>query len=226
MWPQWWSLFYWGTWFGFAPIVGMWIARISYGRTIRQILLYNWVAPAIFGLVWFVIFGGTAIYLDAVKGAGIQEAIASQGLEVAIYSFFAALPLGKIFSFIFVIVAFLSFTTLADSMTTCVASLSTKGGINVVSEEEPPARLKIIWGLIMGGVGLVMVTFAGIGGVKMISVIVGLPTMILSVIILIGLLRIFYQPEKYDMVFESSDIPMDLFEEFREIEESKPVAEK
>ena len=91
-WPGSWSNFYWAWWLAFAPIVGLFLARLAYGRTIRQFVLVNLVGPAGFGMVWFGLFGSSAIYLDHFKNAGIGAIIKESGNEVSLYALFQQLP--------------------------------------------------------------------------------------------------------------------------------------
>lgn len=190
-WNGGWTIFYWAWWLAFAPIVGMFLARISYGRTIREFLLVNVTAPALFGILWFTTFGGAAIYLDSFKKAGIMEAINSNGVEVALYALFGNFPL----SFITVPVAFItiaiSFITLADSMTSTVATMTTK---NLISD-EPPAGMKIFWGVVMGGLTILFLIISGAGGTKALqtsSIVAALPIVFLELAALVALILAFY----------------------------------
>lgn len=114
----------------------MFLAKIAQGRTLKEFSLFNFVLPGLFGMLWFAIFGGAAIYMEA-GGAGIYESMASLGTEAAVFAFFNNLPLSKILSVVFMITAFLSVVTLCESMTTTVASI-TLTGEDVASEEPPP----------------------------------------------------------------------------------------
>lgn len=192
-WPGWWSFFYWANWMAYAPIVALFLARIVYGRTIREFIAINLIAPAVFALIWFGIFGGAAMHMQVTGKFDIWANIVNKGLENTIFAFFANMPLGSILVPVFLFTICISFITLADSMTSCVAIMSTSGLAH--DEQEAPVYLKIIWGVVMGGMALVMISFAGIDGVKMISNLAGFPIMFLMVAIAISIIKGLWWPE-------------------------------
>ena len=186
-WPHWWSIFYWATWMAYAPIVGLFLARLVRGRTIRQFIAVNLVAPALFGMVWFTIFGGSAIHMQLTKAFDLWATISDKGVEYTVFSFFQQFPLSSIIIPIFLITVVISFVTLADSMTTCVAAMSTKG--MTAGDSEAPAFLKIIWGVVMGLLAYIMISTSGVDGVKMIGTIAGLPIMALMIGLMVSTLK-------------------------------------
>jgi len=191
--PRWWDLFYWANWFAFAPIVGMFWAKIAYGRTLREFVSVNFIAPAFFGMAWFAAFGGFSIDLQLKQGVDLWANIQSNGVESAVFMFFNQLPLAMFIKAIFLVLILVSFVTLANGMTTTVSILSCRLPQNYTG--EPPAAMKIIWGLIMGSMGLITVCFAeGINGVKMLSVVVGFPTMFLAIAAIFSLLKALWWP--------------------------------
>lgn len=192
-WPTWWTLFYWAIWFAFAPIVGLFLVRVTYGRTIRQFIAVNLLLPAVFGMVWFAIFGGTAIEMQISGTMDLWGSINANGVENAIYVFFSSFPLGVILVPIFLFTICISFVTLADSMTTCVAGMSTEG--LSMTDNEAPLYLKAVWGVLMGAVAWVMICFAGIDGVKMVSTLAGLPIAFLMFIMAVSVIKGLWWPE-------------------------------
>lgn len=177
-WARWWSVFYWAVWIAYAPVVGVFFTRLCYGRTIREFLLVNLLAPSVFGVVWFTIFGGTAIDMQLSGAYDLWNAIQTNGVESAVFSFFSQMPLGTVVIVIFLIVIFISFVTMADSMTYCAAALSTK---LEDSSAEPPLFLKLLWGITMGAVAYVMICFAGVDGTKMLSTLTSFPLLALMI---------------------------------------------
>lgn len=186
-WPRWWSLFYWATWMAFAPIVGLFLARLVRGRTLRQFIAVNLIAPAVFGMIWFAIFGGSAIHMQLTKTFDLWGTISSKGVEYTVFSFLQQFPLSSIVIPIFLITVVISFVTLADSMTTCVAAMSTKG--MTAGDSEAPAFLKILWGIVMGLLAYIMISTSGVDGVKMIGTIAGLPIMFLMIALMVSTLK-------------------------------------
>ena len=186
-WPHWWSLFYWAVWMAYAPIVGLFLARLVRGRTIRQFVAVNLFAPAIFGMIWFSIFGGSAIHMQQSGTFDLWASISNKGVEYTVFAFLQQFPLSVIVIPIFLITVIISFVTLADSMTTCVAAMSTQG--MTAENAEAPGILKITWGVIMGLLAYIMISLSGVDGVKMIGAIAGLPIMGLMILLLISTLK-------------------------------------
>lgn len=193
-WPSWWTTFYWEAAMAFAPIIGMFMARITRGRTVRQFLAVNLIANSVFNIIWFAIFGGAAIKMQLSGVFDISNAITTKGLESAIFAFFQQFPLGFILGPLFVLVIFISFVTLADSMTSCMATLSTKGGM-YDGEEEAPNHLKIAWGVICGFMAYALIGFAGVDGAKMAQTVAGTPIMFLMLAMIWSLLKVLYWPD-------------------------------
>ncbi len=191
--PRWWDLFYWANWFAYGPIVGMFWAKISYGRTLREFVAVNMIAPACFGMTWFAIFGGFSIDLQLKGGVDLWANIQSNGVESAVFMFFNQLPAAMLIKIIFLVLIAVSFITLANGMTTTVSTLSCRLPRNYTG--EPPAAMKIMWGLILGLMGLITVSFAeGINGVKMLSVVVGYPTMLLAAGAIVSIIKALWWP--------------------------------
>jgi choline/carnitine/betaine transport len=175
-WSQWWTIFYWAVWIAYAPVVGIFLTRLCYGRTIKQFILANVVGPAVFCIIWFTIVGGTAIEMQLSGAFDLWGSYQTGGLESSVFSFFSQFPLGKFLVFVFLIVISISFITMADSMTSVAAIMCTKGFQH--EDGEPPMFLKILWGSIMGIMAWVMIASAGIDGTKMIGVIASFPLLL------------------------------------------------
>lgn len=186
-WADWWTVFYWAVWFSYAPVAGIFLTRISYGRTIKEFLLVNMIAPAIFGILWFTIFGGTAINMQLSGTVDIADALNVKGLESAVFEFFKGLPLGSILIVVFLIIIIISFITTADSMTSSIAILTTSGF--AVEDNEPPLYQKVMWGIIMGTLAWVMICFAGVDGTKMLATLATFPILFIVIIFLFSSIR-------------------------------------
>ncbi len=186
-WPRWWPIYYWAIWLAYAPLTGMFLARISKGRTIRQFMMVNLFMPAIFGLLWFSVYGGAAINLE-MNGAGLWSAIQQGGLEVSVFAFLKNFPLSGLTSALFLLAIYISVVTLADSMTTTVSSLSVRGAGNNALV-EPPAQVKIFWGAIMSSIAIVNLIagkageISGIDATKQIATVAGFPLLFLMLLI-------------------------------------------
>jgi choline/carnitine/betaine transport len=186
-WSQWWTIFYWAVWIAYAPVVGMFLTRLTYGRTIRQFILTNVVGPGVFCMIWFMIIGGTTIDMQSSGAFDLWASYQANGLESSVFSFFAQFPAGMFLVVVFLVIIIVSFITMADSMTSVAAIMSTNGFHH--EEGEPPMFLKIIWGSIMGVLAWVMIAVAGIDGVKMIGTIASFPLLIVLVMMVIASLK-------------------------------------
>lgn len=192
-WSRWWTIFYWAVWFAYAPVIGIFYTRLCYGRTIRQFLAVNLIAPSIFGILWFTIFGGTAIDMQLSGTFDLWTAIQTDGMESAVYAFFTQLPLGNILIFVFLIVIIASFVTMANSMTYVAAVMSTTGFHH--EDGEPAHILKLVWGIIMGALAWVMISFAGIDGARMLAVIAAFPLLFLMIAFCLSAIKGCYSPQ-------------------------------
>ncbi len=191
----WWDIFFWTVWCAYATVLGLFLARISYGRTLRSFILCNLFLPSLFAIVWFTVYGGTAIKFQIDGVVDLWGVISDRGIEAAVFTFFHSLPLGAIISPLFILVVILSFVTIADPMTSAIATLSCRfddtsyGG-------EPPKFLKLIWGIGIGSVALVMIIFAGFDGPRMLSTIMGMPGMLMAFLLFVSLIKGVWFPKE------------------------------
>ena len=205
LWSGWWTIFYWCNWLAWAPVSGMFLGRISYGRTIRQVLTTVFIWPAIFDMIWMLIFGAATIHLQ-MSGVDLTAAMA-KGAEYTVYAVYQAYPLAWLTIPVFVGAMFLSFVTGADAYTTTLGGMS-MSGLDPVNP-DPPIRMKIFWGFLMGTVAWVMISLgggtAGINGVKMLSNLGGGPALLLELGMLACLCKVAANPSKYDLFKEDYD---------------------
>ncbi len=183
-----WTIFYWAWWLSLAPILGVFLAKISYGRTIREFMCVNVLAPALFGLAWFVTFGGGAIYLESMADANLMGLINEKGVEFSMYALLEKYPLPSITVPLAFITICISFVTLADSTTSAISEICTGNSTG----GEPPSVLKIFWGIIMGAMTILFLMVAGTTGTKALqtsSIVVGLPIVMIEMLALISLVK-------------------------------------
>lgn len=185
-WPRWWPIYYWSIWLAYAPLTGMFLARISKGRTVREFMIVNLMLPALFGMFWFMVYGGAALNLE-IEGANIWNAIQKNGLEVSVFAFLKNYPLSNLMSAVFIVAIYVSVVTLADSMTSTVSALSTTAYNN--AEIEPPGRVKMFWGAIMSSIAIINLLagsagkISGIDATKQIATVAGFPILFLMLLI-------------------------------------------
>jgi choline/carnitine/betaine transport len=175
-WLESWTIFYWAWWLSWTPFVGMFIARISRGRTIRQFVTGVLLVPSLVSLVWFCIFGGAAIDLQK-KGTDIAGA---GGLESQLFTTLEAYPLTTVASVVVMLLVAIFFVSGADAASIVMGSLSERGTLN------PSRPTVIFWGVATGAVAAVMLLVGGadaLTGLQTITIVAALP----FVLVMIGL---------------------------------------
>lgn len=178
--PRIWTLFFFAIWYAWAPVTGMFLARMAYGRTVREFTMMNLVLPSVFGIIWFSFFGGTAMHMEIVQKLGIAKILNDKGVEAAMFAFLNFLPLAKITVPIFFVVIVLSFSTAADSMTSTVALMCTAPDA-VEDGEEAPAVIKLAWGILMGFIAWLVITFAKIDGLRTVVTLAAAPAALIVI---------------------------------------------
>lgn len=206
-WQGGWTLFYWGWWIAWSPFVGMFIARISRGRTIREFITGVMLVPTALTFIWLTVFGNTAIHMDLVQGLGIAEAV-GENLDTAFFVMLEQLPLATLTSLITVIVVVLFFVTSSDSGS-LVIDIITSGG-----DVRPKAYTRIFWAVSEGLVAIILLWAGGLAALQTAAIATGLPFAIIMVFICYGLykgLRVDFQTptEEMDpeMITEATDVP-------------------
>lgn len=195
-WPQWWTVFYWANWFSWAAITALFLGRISYGYSVRAFIMVNFVFPSAFGALWMTIFGGTAIHKQMTEGT-LGDILTNQGPESVLYSVLADVPLSSLVIPFYLFVVFISFVTASDSNISAMGGISSSG----ITPESPEAGLgiKVVWGAAIGIISWIMISFAKIDGIKMLSNLGGVPALILGLLTVFALVKVARNPEKYDI---------------------------
>jgi choline/glycine/proline betaine transport protein len=152
-WSRSWTIFYWGWWIAWAPFVGMFVARISRGRTIREFILGVLLVPPILAVIWFTVFGNTALYLEAVAGE-IAQAV-TEDVSTAIYVMLDQLPMAAITSGLAAAVVAVFFVTSSDSASFVVDMLTSGGHPN------PPRWQRVFWACAEGACAAVLLYAGG-----------------------------------------------------------------
>ena len=174
-WTRDWTVFYFANWLAWAPVTALFLGRIAVGYTVREFILFNLVAPALFGGIWMTVFGGAAIGVDASENHALVAALDARGPEAVIYVLFDSLPLSALVMSLFVGLTFISFVTAMDSNTHSISSVCLK---NIRPGEKRPRAerwVKIFWGALIGAIAFIMTSTTGIEGVRMLSNLGGLP---------------------------------------------------
>lgn len=181
-WQSEWTLFYWGWWISWAPFVGMFIARISYGRTIRQFILGTLLAPVGASIVWFTVFGGSGLFYERFR----SDAIGETGTANALFVLLEQLPVPAILttlaSVLGLLVVTLFFATSSDSGS-LVVDMLTNGG-----DPRPNRYQRLFWAVLEGLIAIVLLLAGGIGALQTASITTGLPFAVVLLLLCAGLL--------------------------------------
>ena len=147
-WVNGWTVFYWGWFLGYAPLMGLFTAGVSRGRSIRELVLAVAILCPIVTNLWFTLLGGTGLHLE-LAGGGISEALAQNGAAAALLTILSQLPLAGLLIPIGLVLVVLFMCTSADSMSYAAAMV-------VSGRNEPPALLRLFWALMIGSLTLVL----------------------------------------------------------------------
>ncbi len=178
-----WTLFYWGWWIAWSPFVGMFIARVSRGRTVRQFVGGVLFVPVGFTFMWMTFFGDTAIHMVMIQGIeGLTEAVAADS-SVAIFQFFEHLPFSGLMSLLATLLVVTFFVTSSDSGS-LVVDMLTSGG-----QEESPLWQRIFWAVTEGVVAAVLLIAGGLGALQTASIASALPFTVIMIFMCWGLGR-------------------------------------
>ena len=201
-WAKSWPNFYWCNWLAWTPITAVFLGKILKGYTIKDAIKCNFIIPAVFSTIWMGLFSTATIYYE-LNGAGLYDIMSESGAESVVYSVFEQLPLSMIVIPFYLFIVFISFVTATDSNTNAMAGLCTSGVTQ--DNQESPAWLKAVWGITMALATWILISFAGIDGIKAASNLGGFPNMFLMIIMIAGLLKIGLNPQKYDVHKEDYD---------------------
>lgn len=174
-WTGSWTVFMFSMWTVYSPLIGLFLVKLAYGRTLREFVTVNLIAPVIFSFAWFGVFGGGAMLLEKFAGTNIYELIQSVGSDMSLYAFFDQLPLGSIMNVVALIIVILSFITLAESLTMSIAQMTCKNVDDETGEATPPRIVTIFWGIIMALAAWVLLISGGIDALQTSVVVCALP---------------------------------------------------
>ena len=170
-----WTIFYWAWWISWAPFVGIFIARVSRGRTIREFLVGVLMLPTLLSLFWFSVFGTTAMDVQ-MKGTDLSEL----KTEETLFAVFHAMPMSMTLSIIAVILISIFFITSADSATFVLGMQSTNGSLN------PPNTVKLTWGIAQAAVAIILLSANGLTALQNALIIAALPFSFIIILMMIS----------------------------------------
>jgi glycine betaine transporter len=204
-WTQSWTLFYWAWWISWSPFVGLFVASISRGRTIREFVTGALLVPTLLTFVWFSVFGGAAFELELHQGAGIAAAVA-EDVSTGLFQLYAHYPLSGVLTVLTIVLLVVFFITSADSAT-FVLAMMTSGG-----QDNPPTSKKIIWGLTVSATASVLLFTGGLEGLQRMAIAAALPfsaIMLLLCLCLLSGLRYEFRYERNKAPLPGTDVERD-----------------
>ncbi|MFC8923595.1 BCCT family transporter [Cellulosimicrobium sp. NPDC057127] len=167
-WQSSWTIFYWGWWISWAPFVGVFIARISRGRTVREFVLGTLFVPTIVTTLWFAIFGGSSLYRElTVPGSMLEDGAVNQ--DTVLFQLLADLPLSTVLSVAAIILIVVFFVTSSDSGSLVVDMLASGGNPN------PPTWSRIFWAVLEGLLAIALLLAGGLQALQTAAILIALP---------------------------------------------------
>ena len=165
-----WTTFYWAWWLSWAPFVGLFIARISRGRTVRQLVGCMLAVPVLLAALWMNAFGATALSMHIDGGqSGVVEAVAAGRLELALFSLLEALPFGDVTSGIAIVLVAVFFITSSDSGSLVIDTITTGGKL------DAPVALRVFWCTFEGLVAVTLLVSGGLVALQTAALMTGFP---------------------------------------------------
>ncbi|WP_048645989.1 BCCT family transporter [Nitratireductor soli] len=174
-----WTTFYWAWWISWSPFVGMFIARVSKGRTVREFITCVLLIPTLVSILWMTTFGGTALEQYLAEGyTGVQQTVVDYVPELSLFAMLADLPLAGVSSLIGIILVIVFFVTSSDSGSLVIDTITAGGKI------DAPVAQRVFWALFEGLVAIVLLLGGGLAALQAGAIATGFPFAILLVVML------------------------------------------
>ena len=188
-WQSWWTIFYWGWWIAWCPFVGMFIARISKGRTIRQFCFCVLLVPTSVVVLWMGVFGGAAVGVDLFNNAGVVDAVNANYAD-GVFQTIAGFGYESLVTPITILITVLLvswFVTSSDSGTLVMCTMLSMG------DEHPPIKFRLFWGITSGVVAGVLLLAGGLSALQTASIVAGLPIAIMLLLMGFGMVKTLHE---------------------------------
>jgi len=196
-----WTILYWAWWISWSPYVGLFIAKISRGRTIKEFIAAVLLIPTLFNFIWMSVFGNSAIWFDQHVADGALTRLASNP-DALMFRFLEYLPLTEIVSFLVIAIIIIFFVTSADSGMLVMNSISTKNA------RVSPKWQTIGWGVLLAILALMLLNAGGLNALQSMTLITALPFSVIMLLFIISLLKaLSIDRSYYERDFSVSTIP-------------------
>ncbi len=177
-----WTILYWAWWISWSPFVGLFIAKISKGRSIREFIAAVLIIPTLFNFIWMSVFGNSAIWIDFNVANGALSDLVSDP-DALMFRFLDYLPLSEILSFIVLLVIMIFFVTSADSGMLVMDSISSK------NSTKSPKIQTVFWGFLLATLALMLLNAGGLEALQTMTLITALPFAIIMILFVVSLMK-------------------------------------
>jgi len=181
-----WTIFYWAWWISWSPFVGIFIARVSRGRTIREFLIGVILLPTIVSFIWFTVFGTTGI--DVQQSGNVD--LTQFATEEVLFAIFNQLPISSILSIVAILLVGTFFITSADSATFVLGMQTTYGSLT------PPNRVKVTWGILLAAIAAILLRSGGLQALQNALIIAAFPFSFIMILMMISLYKALIKEKK------------------------------
>jgi len=190
-WQNQWTIFYWSWWISWSPFVGMFIARISRGRTVREYVLSVLIVPTLLTFLWITAFGGSALWLELEQGAGIAAEV-KQNVATSLYHLFEHFPLAEVTNFAAIVLVISFFVTSSDSGSLVVDAFTSGGKL------RSPVTQRVFWASMEGAVAAILLVGGGLKALQTAAITTGLPFAVILIIMGVSLRKGLKQEQERD----------------------------
>ena len=195
-WFSGWTIMYWAWWISWAPFVGLFIARISKGRTIREFIVGVLLVPSLFNFLWMTVFGSSAVWMDKHQAAGELSAI-SDNIDVLLFRFFDYLPFTVFLNVIVILMITVFFVTSADSGILVMNSIASG------DKKNPPKWQNVFWGVLLIFLSLALLRSGGLDSLQTMTLISALPFGLIMIVLCFCL----WKALQIDHLFHNTRLP-------------------
>lgn len=196
-----WTILYWAWWISWSPYVGIFIARISKGRTIREFVAAVLIIPTLFNFIWMTVFGNSAIWFDMNVAQGALSSLAHDP-DALMFRFLEYLPLSSVASILTIAIIIIFFVTSADSGMFVMNSIATKNA------RISPKWQTIGWGVLLGGLALLLLKAGGLEALQSMTLITALPFSVIMLLFIVSLVKaLSVDRSYYEQEFSVTTIP-------------------
>ena len=189
---KWWNLNNWAYFIAYSPILGIFLANISYGRTVREFMVVNWILPSAFSILWFGIWGFTALEWQSKGTIDLVGTIGTSGAVGAFFAFIQKLPLSTILAPFIILTILLSFSTLADGIIKSIGQVC----IKETQFNKEPAWIKVVCGLLIATIAFILIAYTkgdqGLEGIKYLGSAGGAFGLAIFVLVIFSAIKLFF----------------------------------